>query len=78
MEERGPIEKGMEAEEGKQGEFVDLAERLRAASDPEEVGRLGDQMGRMVFGDSSTPRPKLEGVAPVNSRKSRIRWAWSE
>jgi len=45
------IENGMEAEKRKQREFFDLAERFRAATDPQEVKRLGDQMGRMVFGD---------------------------
>ena len=45
------IENGMEAEKRKQQEFFDLAERFRAATDPKEVKRLGDQMGRMVFGD---------------------------
>ncbi len=45
MGERESIEKG------RQQEFFEVAERLRAASDPEEVRRLGDQMGRMVFGD---------------------------
>ena len=45
------IENGMEAEARKQQEFFDLAERFRSATDPEEVKRLGDQMGRMVFGD---------------------------
>ena len=44
------IENGMEAEKRKQREFFDLAERFRSASDPEEAKRLGDQMGRMVFG----------------------------
>lgn len=44
------IEHGMEAEKRKQREFFDLAERFRSATDPEEVKRLGDQMGRMVFG----------------------------
>jgi hypothetical protein len=44
------IENGMEAEKRKQLEFFDLAERFRRATDPEEVKRLGDQMGRMVFG----------------------------
>ena len=44
------IENGMEAEKRKQQEFFDLAERFRHATDPEEVARLGDQMGRMVFG----------------------------
>ena len=45
------IENGVEAERRKQEEFFDLAERFRAATDPEEIKRLGDQMGRMVFGD---------------------------
>lgn len=44
------IENGMEAEERKQKAFFDLAERFRNATDPKEVKRLGDQMGRMVFG----------------------------
>lgn len=44
------IENGMEAEKRKEQEFFDLAERFRAATDPDEVSRLGEQMGRMVFG----------------------------
>jgi hypothetical protein len=44
------IENGMEAEKSKQQQFFDLAERFRSSTDPEEVKRLGDQMGRMVFG----------------------------
>jgi class 3 adenylate cyclase len=44
------IEDGIEAEKRKQQEFSDLAERFRAADDPEEAKRLGDQLGRMVFG----------------------------
>ncbi len=44
------IENGIEAEKQKQQEFFDLAERFRNATDPDEVRRLGDQMGRMVFG----------------------------
>lgn len=44
------IENGIEAEKRKQQEFFDLAERFRAAEDPREIKRLGDQMGRMVFG----------------------------
>ena len=45
------IESGMEAERRKQQEFFELAERFRSATDPEEVKRPGDQMGRMVFGN---------------------------
>jgi hypothetical protein len=45
------IENGMEAEKRKQREFFDLAERFRSATDPEDVKRLGEQMGRMVFGN---------------------------
>ena len=45
------IENGIEAEKRKEKEFFDLAERFRTATDPNEVKRLGDRMGRMVFGD---------------------------
>jgi len=44
------IENGMEAEKRKQREFFELAERFRSATDPVEIKRLGDEMGRMVFG----------------------------
>jgi hypothetical protein len=44
------IENGIEADKRKQQEFFDLAERFRDATDPAEVKRLGDQLGRMVFG----------------------------
>jgi hypothetical protein len=45
------IENGIQAEVEKQKAFFDLAERFRNATDPEEVNRLGEQMGRMVFGN---------------------------
>ncbi len=45
------IENGLEAEKRKEQEFFELAERFRNASDPEEAKRLGDKLGRMVFGD---------------------------
>ena len=44
------VENGIDAEKRKQQEFFDLADRFRRATDPAEVKRLGDQMGRMVFG----------------------------
>ena len=44
------IESGIEAEKRKQRQFQELAERFRSASDPKEVKRLGDEMGRMIFG----------------------------
>lgn len=44
------IENGIEAEARKQNEFFELAERFRSATDPNEIKRLGDQMGKMVFG----------------------------
>ena len=45
------IENGIEAENRKQQEFFELAERFRNATDPEEAKRLGDALGRMVFGN---------------------------
>lgn len=44
------IESGMEAEKRKQEQFFELAERFRSANDPEDAKRLGDELGRMVFG----------------------------
>ncbi len=45
------IENGIEAKKRKQQEFFELAERFRNATDPEEAKRLGDALGRMVFGN---------------------------
>lgn len=44
------IESGMAAEKRKQQRFFELAERFRAATDEDDVKRLGDELGRMVFG----------------------------
>jgi hypothetical protein len=45
------IENGIEAEKRKQREFFDLVERFRNEKDPEAAKRLGEELGRMVFGD---------------------------
>ena len=45
------VEEGIEAQKRKQKEFFELAERYRAATDPKDVARLGDDLCRMVFGD---------------------------
>jgi predicted NAD-dependent protein-ADP-ribosyltransferase YbiA (DUF1768 family) len=44
------IEQGMEARKQRESAFFDLAERFHAASDPEEVKALGEQLGRFIFG----------------------------
>jgi hypothetical protein len=44
------IENGIEAEKRKHREFFALAQRFRGESDPEEAKRLGDKLGRMIFG----------------------------
>ena len=44
------IEDGMEAQNRKQQQFFELAERFRGAIDPDEAKRLGDELGRLVFG----------------------------
>jgi predicted DNA-binding ribbon-helix-helix protein len=45
------IEQGMEARKQKEAVFFDLARRFRAASDPEQVKALGEELGRFVFGE---------------------------
>ena len=45
------IEQGIQAQKQKEREFFQLAERFRAASDPEQVKTLGDELGRFVFGE---------------------------
>ena len=42
--------KAIEAENEKQREFFDLAERFRNETDPEMARRLGDELGRVIFG----------------------------
>ena len=45
------IEQGIEAEKQKEKVFFELAERFRAADDPEQVKNLGNELGRFVFGE---------------------------
>ena len=45
------IEQGIEAQQQKEKAFFQLAERFRAANDPQQVKQLGDQLGRFVFGE---------------------------
>lgn len=44
------VEEGIEAQKQKERAFFELAERFRAAEEAKEVERLGDQLGKMVFG----------------------------
>jgi predicted DNA-binding ribbon-helix-helix protein len=45
------IEQGIEARQQKEEVFFQLAERFRAANDPEKVKQLGNRLGRFVFGE---------------------------
>lgn len=45
------LELGLEARKQKEKAFFELAERFRASDDPEQIKRLGDQLGRFVFGE---------------------------
>jgi hypothetical protein len=45
------IELGIEARKQKEKAFFELASRFRSASDPNEAKKLGDELGRMVFGE---------------------------
>jgi len=41
----------MSDSDSKEEEFFELAERFRASNDPDEAKKLGDQLGRLVFGE---------------------------
>ena len=45
------IEEGIAARRQREKQFFQLAERFRAADDPEQIKHLGDQLGRFVFGE---------------------------
>jgi hypothetical protein len=45
------IELGIEARKQKEKAFFDLAERFRSAGSSAEAKQLGDELGRMVFGE---------------------------
>lgn len=45
------IELGIEARKQKEKAFFELAQRFRTASDPAEAKHLGDELGRLVFGE---------------------------
>lgn len=45
------VELGLEARQQKEKAFFDLAARFRNSEDPEEVKRLGDELGRFIFGE---------------------------
>jgi predicted DNA-binding ribbon-helix-helix protein len=45
------IEQGIEARKQREDDFFELAERFRAAKDPDQAKRLGDELGRLVFGE---------------------------
>lgn len=44
------VEEGIEGRNRKEKAFFELAERFRTTTDPKEVERLGDRLGRIVFG----------------------------
>jgi uncharacterized secreted protein with C-terminal beta-propeller domain len=45
------VERGLAAQKEKEKAFFALAERFRAAADPDEIKQLGDEMGRFIFGE---------------------------
>jgi nucleoside 2-deoxyribosyltransferase len=44
------LEDGLKAQKEKEKAFFELAKRFRAADDPKEAERLGEELGQMVFG----------------------------
>jgi hypothetical protein len=45
------IEQGIEAAKQKEQTFFELAERFRSSKNPDDVKKLGDELGRFVFGE---------------------------
>jgi hypothetical protein len=45
------IEEGIEARKAKEKTFFELAERFRSSQDTTETKRLGEELGRFVFGE---------------------------
>jgi hypothetical protein len=44
------VEEGLQTKKQKEKAFFELAERFRAADDPKDVERLGEELGQMLFG----------------------------
>lgn len=45
------IEEGIAARKTKEKLFFEVAERFRASQNPKETKRLGEELGRFVFGE---------------------------
>ena len=45
------IEQGIEATKQKEQMFFELAERFHSSKDPDVAKKLGDELGRFVFGE---------------------------
>jgi hypothetical protein len=45
------LEQGIEASQQREQEFFKLAAKFRTATDPTEVKKIGDDLGRFVFGE---------------------------
>lgn len=43
------VEEGIKAQKRRQDQLFELTRQLRAAADPEQVERLGNELGRLVF-----------------------------
>ena len=43
------VEEGIELEKQREKRFFELAKRFRSATDPDEIARLGDELGKMAF-----------------------------
>ena len=77
------IELGIEARRQKEKAFFELSERFRAASDPQQAKRLGDELGRLVFGeDEAYERARRQAISLLDQglhlggviRASRNEW----
>ena len=62
------IELGIKARKQKEKAFFELAERFRSARDPDEAKKLGDELGRLVFGEVVALK-RFKGLMKKNAGK---------
>ena len=51
MQNKSMVKMGLEARKKRKQAFLDLTQRFRASDDPKQVQELGNELGRLIFGE---------------------------